>query len=98
MDAAKKAFSDNYVEYAITGNNSYKVAYEAAQKSIETTLSNLENSAPQKVEMLKTHNTSRTFLGRTTTTGPLPIPSMTNQYLLLGGLGLLGIGLWMFSQ
>jgi hypothetical protein len=39
------SFSTNYVQYRITGNNSYQNSYNAAKQGIETILANLEHDA-----------------------------------------------------
>ena len=37
------SFSTNYVQYRITGNNSYQNSYNAAKQGLETILANLTN-------------------------------------------------------
>jgi len=39
----ENSFSTNYVQYKVTGNNSYQNSYNAAKQGLETILANLEN-------------------------------------------------------
>jgi hypothetical protein len=37
-----RSYHDNYIEYAVTGNDTYKTAYMSAQQGIDTIISSLQ--------------------------------------------------------
>jgi hypothetical protein len=42
FSSAKKQYYDNYIQYKLTGQSSYKTAYEAALQSMENTVGALQ--------------------------------------------------------
>jgi hypothetical protein len=51
FSSAKNQYQSNYVQHALTGEDKYKQAYEAAQNTMESIL---EKAPPQEPESLKT--------------------------------------------
>jgi hypothetical protein len=41
FDTLSRSYHDNYLQYATTGNESYKSAYESAEKGLQTILDSL---------------------------------------------------------
>jgi len=94
MERALTTYQTNFVEYAVTNEPRYKIAYENAQESLEAIIANAESRKPENVK--KMHDVSNSMNQRSVTSSPTPVASMTWKYTALAVLGALTIGLSMF--
>jgi len=91
--SAKNQYKSNYVQYALTNEEKYKTAYEAAQKTIESIL----DKAPTIQEPEKLKPTSeKSYKSFHQNQGPTSLPSQSWKYWMLGSLLLAGAVLMTF--
>ena len=97
FSSAKKAYYDNYVQFALTADPRYQRAYQEAEASIKQTLEKMNvQDEPEQHHDREIHNRSRTQMGRLEIQSTPPMPSLTFQYILSGVLGAIAVGLMMF--
>lgn len=97
--SAKKQYYDNYMEYKLTGQPSYKTAYEGAHQSMENTLNALQSQVDSfsiptpdvgsSVSFAEAERQNREARLRSLNT-PVSTPSlppMKGQYITLAVLG-----------
>lgn len=97
--SAKKQYYDNYIQYKLTGQSSYKTAYEAALQSMENTVGAIQaqsdsfsipvEDAPV-VSFDEAERRKREAQLRATTT-PLSspaLPPLNARYITVGVLGI----------
>lgn len=91
FNSAKNQYKANYIQHALTGEEKYKIAYETAQKTIESIL----EKAPEKPVPVKSTR-ERSFTGFRQEETPPSLPSQSWKYWTLGILLLGSIALAMF--
>ena len=91
--SAKNQYKSNYVQYALTKEEKYKTAYEAAQ----ATMDNILAKAPpaQEPEKLKPIS-EKSYINFHQTPSQTSLPSQGWKYWTLGSLLLVGAVLAMF--
>jgi hypothetical protein len=47
-----RSYHDNYLQYALTGNNSYQIAYEAAKTGLDNIISSLESEVADQESVI----------------------------------------------
>jgi hypothetical protein len=47
-----RSYHDNYLQYALTGNNSYQTAYEAAKTGLDNIISSLESEVADQESVI----------------------------------------------
>jgi hypothetical protein len=97
--AAKKQYYDNFMQYELTGEQSYKTAYEGALTSMKNTISAIQNQVDtmpagtvstsplpsfSEAERLKEEAKLRASVTPVSVT---PTPSMETKYITIGVLG-----------
>jgi hypothetical protein len=96
---AKKTYRDNFLQYRLTNEPKYKVAYEQSMDSINKMLEKLENSKPLpspkklKEDYLKQEDSLK---GASLRKQIPQLPSMSWRYIMLGSLSILAMTLMSF--
>ena len=88
-----KSYIDNYVEYAKTGTESYKTAYESAEQGIHKILDELKKTQPEPIDLQAQKDELKAAELRQT--GGSFLAGHTTQYVVLGLLSAAVIGLFM---
>jgi hypothetical protein len=88
-----KSYIDNYVEYAKTGTESYKTAYESAEQGIQTILGGLNKTQPEPIDLQAQKDELKAAEMRQSNTSFSS--GHTTQYVVLGLLSAAVIGLFM---
>ena len=81
FDSAARQYKSNFLQYSLTDDPKYKVAYEAAQKTLDSLTSQIPEEEHPKAE----HDSARSILGITIATPSLG-QSQTWKYWVIGGL------------
>lgn len=96
--SAKKQYYDNYMQYKLTGQSSYKTAYEGALQSMENTVNALQSqidsfsipvveSAPGvSFAEAQRRNREARLRSMTTPVSSPSLPPMNGRYITLGVL------------
>jgi hypothetical protein len=95
--AAKKQYYDNYIQYKLTGQPSYKTAYEGALQSMQNTIAALQtqvdsfsipqvDSVPSFAQVQQNKHEAELRSVQTPVSRP-SLPPMNAQYITLGVLG-----------
>ena len=53
FNTLSRSYHDNYVDYSVTGNQKYKVAYEAAKQGLDTIIAAKKTEAETNSENIK---------------------------------------------
>jgi hypothetical protein len=53
-----RSYSDNYIQYKVTGNARYKTAYESSQQGIDSILNQMENSVQESKKQISSMHES----------------------------------------
>jgi guanylate kinase len=53
FDTLSRSYHDNYIEYATTGNKSYKTSYEAAEKGLKSIVNSLKSQVDKNAQNIK---------------------------------------------
>lgn len=95
FDSAKNQFKSNYIQYFLTQEPQYKLAYETAQKTMDSIL----EKAPPSTELPRAFKPvkERSYkLLHQDSTSPISLPSQTWKYWTLGILVPVSLVLKMF--
>jgi uncharacterized protein YukE len=61
FNTLSRSYHDNYIQYSVTGVESYKTAYEAAQQGLDTILSTLKSEVDTNTQSLSGPNAAALF-------------------------------------
>ena len=92
FSSAKTQYKSNYVQHVLTGEEKYKTAYESAEKTMQSILSQAPPEEPEKLKPIA----EKSYKEFHQTPGPVSIPSHSWKYWTLGSLLLVGAVLAMF--
>lgn len=53
FETLSRSYHDNYIEYATTGNKTYKTAYESAEKGLQTIIDSLKSKVDTNSQNIK---------------------------------------------
>lgn len=90
--SAKNQYKSNYVQYALTNEEKYKTAYEAAQATMESILAKAPTQEPEKLKP----TSEKSYLRFHRDQSPTSLPSQSWKYWMLGSLLLVGAVLTTF--
>lgn len=90
--SAKNQYKSNYVQYALTSEENYKTAYEAAQATMDNILAKAPPQEPEKLKPIS----EKSYINFHQTQSPASLPSQGWKYWTLGSLLLVGAVLAMF--
>jgi len=53
FNTLSRSYHDNYIEYATTGNDTYKTAYESAEKGLQSIIASLKSKVDTNTQNIK---------------------------------------------
>lgn len=57
INTLKQSYHDNYIQYKLTGNESYKQAFESAQAGMDSALNQLQQSVDESKKIIQSFYT-----------------------------------------
>ncbi len=92
FNSAKKVYRDNFLEYKLTNDPKYKIAYEGALQSMKNTITTLKSQTHGTKDIAKKIVKEKDLVRILPEASIIPT-NLTTKYIILGVVGIVAFGL-----